>query len=370
MRSSMLWALIAATLLTPVAATAQERPNRGERGDAMGQRFRAERPAFRGERLAPSPARPQFRQDQQVRQGWRENGGAFRTERRDDGGAFRTERRDDGGAFRTERRVDGGAFRSERRDDGGAFRSDRGEAREAFRTERRDARQDFRAAIRPDRQEYRAGTIDREQFDARRAEARRDFAQDRRDDRGDVRNQRRDDRGEYRREYRAGTDNSRRWNERRGWDNDRRDWNDRREWNDRRDWSDRNGRRDGDARGEWNGRRGFVGGRDWGDNRSWNRGWRAESRYDWRAARYHNRAAYHLPRYYAPRGWGYGYQRFGIGATLSSVLWAQSYWLDDPIAYRLPPASGPYRWVRYYNDALLVDVETGEVVDIEYDIFW
>jgi hypothetical protein len=26
--------------------------------------------------------------------------------------------------------------------------------------------------------------------------------------------------------------------------------------------------------------------------------------------------------------------------------------------------------VRYYNDALLVDIYTGEVVDTVYDIFW
>jgi hypothetical protein len=36
----------------------------------------------------------------------------------------------------------------------------------------------------------------------------------------------------------------------------------------------------------------------------------------------------------------------------------------------LPPAYGPYRWVRYYNDALLVDIYTGRVVDTVYDIFW
>ena len=41
-----------------------------------------------------------------------------------------------------------------------------------------------------------------------------------------------------------------------------------------------------------------------------------------------------------------------------------------PYDYRLPEAYGPYRWVRYYNDALLVDIYTGEVVDTVYDIFW
>ncbi|WP_409574764.1 RcnB family protein [Sphingopyxis sp. PET50] len=33
-------------------------------------------------------------------------------------------------------------------------------------------------------------------------------------------------------------------------------------------------------------------------------------------------------------------------------------------------AYGGYRWVRYYNDALLVDTYSGEVVDVIYDFFW
>ena len=32
--------------------------------------------------------------------------------------------------------------------------------------------------------------------------------------------------------------------------------------------------------------------------------------------------------------------------------------------------TGPYRWVRYYDDALLVDIYSGEVVDVIYDFFW
>ena len=72
----------------------------------------------------------------------------------------------------------------------------------------------------------------------------------------------------------------------------------------------------------------------------------------------------------SPRGYNYGYRRFSIGVTLGSLLFSQNYWIDDPFFYRLPPAYGPYRWVRYYNDALLVDIYTGEVVDVEYDIFW
>jgi Ni/Co efflux regulator RcnB len=35
----------------------------------------------------------------------------------------------------------------------------------------------------------------------------------------------------------------------------------------------------------------------------------------------------------------------------------------------MPPWAG-YEWVRYGNDALLVDVDTGEIIRVEYDIFY
>ena len=102
----------------------------------------------------------------------------------------------------------------------------------------------------------------------------------------------------------------------------------------------------------------------------WNRQWRGDNRYDWGRYRQQNRNLFRLPRYYAPSQWNYGYRRFSIGVTLSSLLWGQDYWIGDPAYYRLPPAYGPYRWVRYYNDALLVDLRSGYVVDTVYDIFW
>lgn len=118
------------------------------------------------------------------------------------------------------------------------------------------------------------------------------------------------------------------------------------------------------------GNNGFYSNRDIGNRGAWNRGWRNNNRYDWQGYRNNNRDFFRLPRYYAPDGWGYGYRRFGIGLTLNSLLFDQDYWIDDPEYYRLPPAYGPYEWVRYYNDALLVDIRTGYVVDAVYDIFY
>ena len=44
--------------------------------------------------------------------------------------------------------------------------------------------------------------------------------------------------------------------------------------------------------------------------------------------------------------------------------------LPDPKAGARLVRHGPYRWVRYYDDVLLVDIYSGEVVDVIYDFFW
>jgi hypothetical protein len=122
--------------------------------------------------------------------------------------------------------------------------------------------------------------------------------------------------------------------------------------------------------------RGFEGMRDRivrnGDrvdtNRRWSNDWRRDHRYDWRSYRDRNRSIFRIGRYYDPYGWGY--RRFSIGFNLWPSYYSSNFWLDDPYMYRLPPAYGPYRWVRYYDDALLVNIYTGQVVDVLYSFFW
>ncbi len=103
--------------------------------------------------------------------------------------------------------------------------------------------------------------------------------------------------------------------------------------------------------------------------RPWDRGWRREPQYDWNRYRNERRSVFRLPRYYAPYGWDRGYRRFGVGIAIAPMLYTPRYWIYDPYAYRLPDAEEPYRWVRYYDDALLVDIEDGTVVDVIHDIF-
>ena len=105
------------------------------------------------------------------------------------------------------------------------------------------------------------------------------------------------------------------------------------------------------------------------DQRRWNRGWRNDRRYDWQRYRAQNRRHYNLGRYYAPYR-NYSYRRLSIGFTLGSLFFGNRYWINDPWTYRLPEVYGPYKWVRYYDDVMLVNIYTGEVVDVIYDFFW
>ena len=106
------------------------------------------------------------------------------------------------------------------------------------------------------------------------------------------------------------------------------------------------------------------------NNRNWNRDWRGDNRYNWQSHRNQYRSYYQQPRYYNPYGNGYGYQRFSVGIYLNSLFFSSRYWINDPYEYRLPQAPYGYRWVRYYDDVVLVDQRTGYVVDVIHNFFW
>jgi hypothetical protein len=105
------------------------------------------------------------------------------------------------------------------------------------------------------------------------------------------------------------------------------------------------------------------------DHRSWSHDWRRDNRYNWYSYRNSNRNIYRMGQYYSPYS-NYRYNRLSIGFRLGSLFYGSRYWINDPWQYRLPEAYGPYRWVRYYDDALLVDIYSGQVVDVIYDFFW
>ena len=100
----------------------------------------------------------------------------------------------------------------------------------------------------------------------------------------------------------------------------------------------------------------------------WNTNWRNNSRYDWQNHRRHHHSWFHLGFYYDPFGWGY--YPYQIGWRMWPSYYSSRYWINDPWMYRLPYAPPGYMWIRYWNDAVLVDTFTGEVVDMIPNFFW
>ncbi len=77
---------------------------------------------------------------------------------------------------------------------------------------------------------------------------------------------------------------------------------------------------------------------------------------------------YNAPRYRRPAGW-YSH-RWTYGERLPPAFFVRNYWIDDFFDYGL--VSPPYGavWVRYGSDALLIDEESGEVIQVVYGVFY
>lgn len=87
---------------------------------------------------------------------------------------------------------------------------------------------------------------------------------------------------------------------------------------------------------------------------------------DWRGWRNGNRNLYARGNWRAP----FRYQTFRTGARIGNPYFASRYWISDPWRYRLPPVNGYQRWVRHYNDVLLVDTRRGTVLRVIRNFYW
>lgn len=280
-----------------------------------------------------------------------------------------------GGGDRPDRGQGGGDQRPDRGPGGGDQRPDRGDFQRAQADQARAQQEQARAQQEQARAQQEQARAQQEQMRAQQQQqqAQQQQAQQRQQfDRG----------GDRRPDFNPG-DRGGRPDMNRGPDPRRGDFrpDDRRPDNNRPDFRrDDNRRPDfrpGDNRGPgFDGRPGFGNDRrpdfrgDPGRGGNFSREWRQDRRYDWQGYRNQNRSLFRAPRYVAPRNWGYGYRRFSIGVVMPSFFFGEQYWIDDPWEYRLPPAYGPYRWIRYYNDVLLIDLRNGRVVDAIPDFFW
>ena len=116
----------------------------------------------------------------------------------------------------------------------------------------------------------------------------------------------------------------------------------------------REDRRDirGDGRGDWRGNGYGYGNRNYGRN-------------DWRGYREQNRNLYRNQYNY-----GFRYQQFRPGLRIQPQYFGQRYVIGNPYDYRLPRAGFHQRWVRHYNDVVLVDDRRGIVIDVFRGIFY
>ncbi len=77
---------------------------------------------------------------------------------------------------------------------------------------------------------------------------------------------------------------------------------------------------------------------------------------------------YHYGSYNRPSGW-YAH-RWVYGERLPHDWYGRDYWIGDYISIGLIGQPDGYQWVRVGDDALLVDVDTGEVLQVEYGVFY
>jgi hypothetical protein len=69
-----------------------------------------------------------------------------------------------------------------------------------------------------------------------------------------------------------------------------------------------------------------------------------------------------------PPGWAY--RRWAVGAVLPPLFLAPNYYYTDWATLGLDPPPPGAQWVRYGPDLLLVDVATGNVIEVVPDVFF
>lgn len=76
---------------------------------------------------------------------------------------------------------------------------------------------------------------------------------------------------------------------------------------------------------------------------------------------------YHIGVYHRPRGWEA--HRWGYGDILPRFYWAAPYILADYWLFGLEVPPVGFEWVRDDTDAILVDINTGRILQVEYGVF-
>jgi Nickel/cobalt transporter regulator len=67
---------------------------------------------------------------------------------------------------------------------------------------------------------------------------------------------------------------------------------------------------------------------------------------------------------------GYAYRRWAVGSVLPPFFLAPNYYYSDWATLGLDPPPPGTQWVRYGPDLLLVDVASGNVIEVVPDVFY
>ena len=76
----------------------------------------------------------------------------------------------------------------------------------------------------------------------------------------------------------------------------------------------------------------------------------------------------HVHPFIYPNGWAY--RQWAVGAILPPLFLAPDYYYPEWAQLGLEPPPPGDEWVRYGPDLLLVDVNTGQVLDVAYGVFY
>jgi Ni/Co efflux regulator RcnB len=77
--------------------------------------------------------------------------------------------------------------------------------------------------------------------------------------------------------------------------------------------------------------------------------------------------SFHIGPYHRPPGWVD--RRWAYGQILPRTFWGAQYILADYWLFGLEVPPAGYEWVRYGPDALLINIENGEILQAEYGVF-
>ncbi|QIG78806.1 RcnB family protein [Stakelama tenebrarum] len=88
---------------------------------------------------------------------------------------------------------------------------------------------------------------------------------------------------------------------------------------------------------------------------------------DWRHYRNANRAYFARGHWNAP----FRYTRFRAGVRIAPAYYGTRFVIADPWRYHLPPLRAGYlRYVRHYDDVLVIDMRRGVVVRVYNNFYW